>query len=268
MKKIYALVASGFLFANTAFAGLGCTPDVNNTQFFNPLPPDVPCAEQGVLYNEVLQFYIPATVDLADYGVPISYVLTVDSVVLDSITGLPNGLNWAQNGGPIFYGGTHGCGLTNGTTNDPTGNYPIVFHGLAWVHGQPFPGVFDGDTTLTLQQLIGAATQGGSYSIDVIAAGGTCHASGIKDFNADLNTALSVYPNPNNGNFELKLNSGRRINGEIVIVDVTGKKVFSQLLDVTGMYATSVDLTQYAKGLYTVQLRTTEGFASKNISVE
>lgn len=269
MKKLYAL----FLFVaalgvNVSFAGNSCVIDQNNTQFFTPEYDNVPCAEIGVQYNQTLQFYIPTSVNLQDFGVPFSYVLTCDSVVLDSVGGLPAGLNWSANpAGPLYLPGTNGCGLTFGTTNVAAGNYPIVFYGLIYLRGNAIPNFFDGDTALTIQQFI-QANQGGTYSIDVIAQGGTCGGTGIRDFSADLNAMLSVFPNPNNGVFGLKLNAGGRVNGELVIVDVTGKKVYGQTLDVMGLYNTTIDLANMPKGLYTLQLRTAEGFASKNISVE
>jgi hypothetical protein len=49
---------------------------------------------------------------------------------------------------------------------------------------------------------------------------------------------------------------------------MTGRRVFTQKVDATGFYNTSIDLSAFAKGLYTVQVRTEKGVASKNISVE
>ena len=79
---------------------------------------------------------------------------------------------------------------------------------------------------------------------------------------------MQIYPNPNSGIFNLELNAGGRLNGELVIIDVTGRKVYSQLIDIMGAYHTSVNIAGYSKGLYCIQLRCTEGYASKNISVE
>jgi hypothetical protein len=268
MKKVYTIVAALALFISAAQAQ--CTIDPNNTTFFTPDVDNVPCAERNVAYNQTLQFYIPTSVDLADYGVPISYVLNTDSVVLDSITGFPAGLTWSSNpAGPVFYPGSNGCGLTSGTTTADTGNYPLTFHGLMYMSGQPFQGFFDGDTSIPIQLFI-RSNQGRGYSIDVIEQGAPCRPvqSGINDFNADLNAALTVYPNPNNGVFQINLNAGSRVNGEIRVVDVTGRLVYNENIDVMGLYNTTINVSQFSKGIYTVQLRTANGFASKNISVE
>lgn len=273
MKKIFSTVFVFAAFVSGTFAqggqGAACTIDQSNTTFFVPSPGNVPCAKQNTPYDEVLQFHIPASIDLADYGVPISYILNVDSIVLDSITGLPSGLSWQANApGPVYYGGENGCGRTFGTTTANTGNYPLVFHGTCWVSGNPFPGFFDGDTSFTLQQLIGATSNGTTFSLDLVAQGASCTPSGISNYSKALNAEVSVYPNPSNGTFELKLNTATRANGEVVVMDMTGKTVHSQSIDALGVYTTTMNLTGLATGIYTLQIRTTEGVASKSISIE
>lgn len=263
MKKIYSLIAA-FAFAVTSI-NAQCTIDTNNTAEFTPVPDSVPCAEIGVSYDETLHFYVPVSRVVTIAGQ--SVTVFVDSVVLNTVTGLPTGLNWSANpAGPLYLPGDHGCGRTFGTTNVPAGNYPISFDGRVYVHGSLFG--FSLDTSFTIDQII-EQEYGKTYSLDVIAPGSVCPpVSGINDFNAELNSSLSVFPNPNNGIFELKLNAGSRVNGEVVVVDVAGRKVFTQPLSAMSLYSTTIDLSAFAKGIYTVQLRTTEGFASKSISIE
>lgn len=271
MKKIYFLFVAALLSTHLLFAGATCTIDSSNTAFFSPRPDSLPCVERGTSYSQVLQIKVPTSVDLQDFGAPIPFVLTVDSVVFDSITGLPNGLNYVINPySGIIYGGDNACGLLYGTTNDPAGNYPLIFHGTMTLHGFAFPPYFDGDTTIDLAMIQSQPQNPFSASVDVIEQGAPCRPvqSGINDFSSELNALLQVYPNPNNGVFNVRIDAGRRLNGEIVVIDVTGRKVYSQQLDVVGLYLSTINLQQMGKGLYTLQLRTTEGFASKNISIE
>ncbi len=266
MKKFYSLVFAT-VFA-IGFTSAQCTIDSANTVFFVPNVNNVPCAEQGVAYDEVLQFHIPVSIDAQNYGSPISYVITVDSLVLDSISGLPAGLSWSSNGpGPVFHGGENGCGRTFGTTNAPAGNYVIHFNGRFRAHGNAIPGVFNGKIDTTIDGLI-KIEEGKLFSVDVIAPGSVCGGTGINSFNGELNAAMFVFPNPSNGLFELRLNAGQRVNGDINVIDVIGRLVYTEKLDVIGQYTTSIDLTRFSKGLYTVQLKTTEGIATRNISVE
>ncbi len=271
MKKIHTLLAAFLFSAQAIFAGAGCVIDTANTDFFSPRPDSLPCVERTMPYSQVLQIKVPSTIDLQDFGSPISFVLTVDSVVINGVNGLPTGLNYESNpANGVFYGGTHGCALVHGTTSDPAGHYPITFDGTFTAHGQPFPPYFDGDTTIDFATLQGLSQGMFDLFLDVINPGDECRpvTSGINDFSADLNSLIQVYPNPNSGVFSVKINSGRRVNGEIVIVDVTGRRVYSQPVDAVGLYTNTVDLSQFGKGLYTLQVRTADGFASKNISVE
>lgn len=241
-----------------------CTIDANNTALFNPDPDNVPCAEVGVAYDQTLQFYIPVSRDITIVGQ--SVTVFIDSVILNTVTGLPTGLNWSANpAGPLYLPDTHGCGKTFGTTTAAIGNYPISFDGMVYMHGSLFG--FSLDTSFTLDQLI-QQEYGKTFSIDVIAQGAVCGGTGINDFNSELNTAMSVYPNPSNGIFEFRLNAGGRVTGDINVVDVTGRIVYTQKVDVMGLYNSTINLSQFAKGLYTVQLKTANGFASKSISVE
>jgi hypothetical protein len=248
-----------------------CTIDPTDTAVFSPRIDSLPCVVRTVAYNQVVQMKMPASIDLQQFGFPISFVLTVDSVVIDSVTGQPSGITYALN--PTnghFMGGANACALISGTTTDAPGSYPLLFHGRMALHGMAFPPYFSGDTVVDLATVQASPQNPFSAAMEVINQGDQCRpvASGIKNFNSELNAAIAVYPNPNNGVFEFKINAGGRVNGDLMIIDVTGKTVYSQKLDVMGMYSTTINLSTYARGLYTLQIRTADGFASKNISVE
>jgi len=126
MKKVYSLFVMVAFGISTAFAGGGCTVDPNNTALFNPDPDNVPCAEIGVAYNQTLHFYIPVSRDITIIGQ--SVTVYIDSVILNTVTGLPTGLSWsAKPTGPLYLPDTPGCGNTYGTTTAAAGNYPISF---------------------------------------------------------------------------------------------------------------------------------------------
>src|ERR1043165_5379463 len=266
MKKLYFLVIAALLSLQAAFAGVGCTIDPNNNDFFNPRPDTLPCVVRNQAYNQVIQIKIPTSIDLQQFGAPFPFIMTVDSVVIDSITGFPNGIFYALNPpSGHMYGGDRACALLSGVTSDPVDNYPITFHGTMTLHGQAFPPYFDGDTTIDLETIQSQPQNPFNASLDVINQGDVCRPvqAGINDFNNELNASISVYPNPNNGAFELRMNAGGRVNGEVVVVDAMGRKVYSQAIDVMGLYSNNIDLGGIAKGLYTLQIRTQTGFGSK-----
>lgn len=247
-----------------------CIPDSSNTSFFSPRPDSLPCVERTIAYSEVIQIAVPRTINLQDFGSPFPFILFVDSVVITAVHGLPNGITYKSNpaNGKI-YGGGYGCALVSGITTDPPGRYPISFDGTFTARGTPFPPYFDGDTTLDFATLQGLSQGRFNLYLDVINPGDPCvHTTGIADYKNSLNAIIYLYPNPSNGVVQLKLNSGGRVKGEIAIVDMTGRKVFAQPVDAMGLYSTTINLSQFAKGIYTVQIKTAEGFASKNISIE
>lgn len=61
---------------------------------------------------------------------------------------------------------------------------------------------------------------------------------------------VNVYPNPNNGKFDV-LTTGKGEIKEVIIYNIIGEKVFHQLFDDVSMKA---DLTGLDKGLYMLQV--------------
>jgi hypothetical protein len=266
MKKFYSLMAA--LIVAVGFINAQCTinPAAQTTPGASPTADNLPCIVRTVAYNQTVQGQIQSGQDTTIFGQSVH--VQVDSVRIDSVTGMPTGIVFTKNP-TVLLGGANGCVNFAGTTTDPTGRYPITAWGTAWVRLQgTFPIIGAIDTPYTYNGQLNRFSPFGDYFLDVINAGQQCHVTGLNDFNSTLNAAFSVYPNPSTGVFEMKLNAGSRVNGEVVVVDLTGKKVFAQPLDVVGLYSTSIDLSAFAKGIYTVQLRTTEGLASKNISIE
>ncbi len=271
MNKIYALLTVFSLSISVTCSGIGCTIDLSNTLFFSPAPDSLPCIERSVAFQQVVQIHVPQTFDVGPFiGFPAGLViLTVDSMRINSLSGLPTGLVYdltPPNG--FFLGGDNGCAIVTGTTTDPTGHYPLTTNGTISLSGIPGGFGFPSDTTFDLATV---QAQSGMFqlAVDVINQGDPCRPqTSINGFSKQLNSLLQVYPNPSQGVFELKLNAGGRITGEMVIMDMTGRKILGHSLDIMGTYNTTINLSNQPKGLYTLQLRTTEGFVSKNISIE
>jgi hypothetical protein len=258
MKRLYTLVAALVLFASIGFAQTICTvdPQALNGPGISPPPSEMPCVVIGENFNQIIQVENFSTV---------MNLVTVDSMVLDSIIGLPAGLDWIKSSNALR-AGQHGCLTFFGTTNVAPGRYTLSWYGTVWASALGYSYPYSGNLST-----IAAQAGGGnfSYSLTVINPGDPCPTvTGINDLSADLNSALYVYPNPNNGVFGFRLNAGQRVNGEIAVYDMTGKRVFAQPLDVIGMYTTSIDLSAFAKGLHTLKLSTASGFATRRISVE
>lgn len=68
---------------------------------------------------------------------------------------------------------------------------------------------------------------------------------------------MALYPNPSNGNFTLELNLQQDDTALIEILDITGKSIYQQQLQVAaGMNQLPVSLNQIAAGTYLLRLKT------------
>ncbi len=114
-------------------------------------------------------------------------------------------------------------------------------------------------------------TQGifGSYTVVVTDSIGLCSATsapyvGIEEFNNGISYIL--YPNPSNGPATLVLQSNQLSDLSIEITDALGKKIyFKNIPSFKGSMETSIDLTTWPKGIYTLTIKNSKGNASKKI---
>jgi hypothetical protein len=234
----------------------------------SPSPNVIPCVVDSAPYFQTIQVRCPTVFDsVVNLGIT-TYPLTVtiDSMQLDSVINLPAGITWARyparlNGGQI------GCLTFSGTTTAAPGYYHLGWYGTAWVHA----------TGVGARTVVGSLNRYSyvNYYLNVIgAAGDTCIPynpyanTGINTLSSVLNTELDVYPNPSNGAFTLKLNAGSRVHGQVEVIDVTGRVVFSQDIDLIGQENISIDLSKCSKGIYTVLLKTANGNAARRISID
>lgn len=264
------LLPSFFNFSLVVGPAPACIPDsaAQPRPGISPSPDVIPCVVDNAPYNQTLQVRCPAVYDsVINFGIT-TYPLTVtiDSMELDSVINLPAGLTWAKypnrlNGGQI------GCITFSGTTTAAPGYYHLGWYGTAWTHA-PIIGQKTVTGNLNRYSYV-------NYYLNVIAAAGdSCipynpyATNGISELNPILNTMISVSPNPSNGVFTLRINAGSRVTGQVEIIDVTGRNVYAQDVDLIGLQNISVDLSKCAKGIYTVLLKTANGNAAKRISID
>jgi hypothetical protein len=69
---------------------------------------------------------------------------------------------------------------------------------------------------------------------------------------------LLVYPNPSNGKFNMKFSSITTLYSTIDIYNMSGKKVYTELINKTGNFTVTVDLTHLGAGIYFVRYSDSE----------
>lgn len=85
---------------------------------------------------------------------------------------------------------------------------------------------------------------------------------GLQDVN---NTLFNVYPNPNRGMFNVKVNNAQS-NLAIVVMDATGKTIRTiNAVDATGIYG--VDISDVAAGVYLVQVTNGNTTAVERVTI-
>ena len=104
---------------------------------FYPAPNHLPHIIRDSAYSQTVQGKIETgfsqSFTIPGVGFPITVVVTVDSVRLDSVRGLPSGITWSKSSN-VLPGGGLGCVLFSGTTSDSVGTYPLSSIGMIWVH--------------------------------------------------------------------------------------------------------------------------------------
>jgi PKD repeat protein len=115
----------------------------------------------------------------------------------------------------------------------------------------------------------------GTYTATLTGSIGDCFASDVIIVNVgvvdvpqiDLEQAVTVYPNPNNGQFNLKLDLNSAENVSIELFSSIGQLVASQVLGSVNNAVLNFDLSNEAEGFYFVKVTTSAGTVTKTITL-
>ncbi len=79
---------------------------------------------------------------------------------------------------------------------------------------------------------------------------------------------FSVYPNPNEGNFDVTFNASVKSTYRLELHNALGQLVFKdEIVDFTGVYSKKLNVTEYGKGIYTISLKNSKNEIVKRIVV-
>ncbi len=82
-----------------------------------------------------------------------------------------------------------------------------------------------------------------------------------------LHGNISIFPNPSSGIFNLVIQSQKADKFEIAVTDMNGRIVGSSERQVSGIYSVKMDLRNYAKGIYTVAVKSDGSFYRTRVVV-
>ena len=115
----------------------------------------------------------------------------------------------------------------------------------------------------------------GTYSVTVTGNDGASSTAsvsvgctiGIVDI--DFINNFSIYPNPNTGKFVIEMNITKVTDLEIKLLNVIGQIIYQEKLNkYIGEYQKSLNVSDYAKGAYNLQLISDQGIINKTIIIE
>ena len=133
MKKIYSVLTVLFFAAGTYAQ---CVIDTTQLPLTGggifPSAAHLHHIVKDSLYDQTVQGKIQDTMSM-NFGGFVNVSIRVDSVRLDTINGLPNGITWVKNPN-VLRGGGYGCTQFTGTTSDSAGTYPLQPRGMIWAH--------------------------------------------------------------------------------------------------------------------------------------
>ena len=99
-----------------------------------------------------------------------------------------------------------------------------------------------------------------TYPLCAVGNSNGCEVTSISQISG-LNTQISIYPNPNNGNFVVEPNSATKQTMQIY--DVTGKLVLTQTIN----GKTTIDASSLNEGVYNISIGNNEGVINKRLVI-
>jgi hypothetical protein len=128
----------------------------------------------------------------------------------------------------------------------------------------PYTYLWDnGETTATATNLSSAAAPGQTHTV-TITDDSLCTATATASIISGLIEAgiegdVSIYPNPNNGNFQLSLEGVNAGEYNLTVTNIIGQVVYQNVVNVNGNYNGNVELSNMQNGIYFMEIANNNG---------
>ncbi len=163
-------------------------------------------------------------------------------------------------------------GLNSVCANDAGISYSIapVFGATGYVWTVPSGAtIVSGQGTTSI--IVDWGTNGGTIGVT---ASGTCGNSGTRTLAVAMTCKVSsstlagasvnAYPNPVSTQLNIELNAINAGNYTLELMDLAGRVIYSDVITATeGINNAVIDVATYAKGVYTMRVRNSNGFAQQ-----
>jgi hypothetical protein len=92
--------------------------------------------------------------------------------------------------------------------------------------------------------------------------------AGVRN-NSSIINRLEIYPNPASQNLNINIQSKQNANVQLRIFDVSGKEMLTNDIKITkGETLQKIDVSNFAKGIYVIQLTDVEGITNAKFVVK
>ncbi len=119
----------------------------------------------------------------------------------------------------------------------------------------------------------------GTYQVSLTATNSDGSDTEIKTAHITVNTclgvedlsfinSLSIYPNPNTGNFMIEMDITKVANFQIKLLNVIGQTVYEEKVNSrSGIYQKEINLSGHGEGIYFLSIETKEGVIRKKVLI-
>jgi PKD repeat protein len=114
----------------------------------------------------------------------------------------------------------------------------------------------------------------GNYTVVVTIAGCSSAASAVMPITnvgvdgTDAGSLLSVFPNPNDGNFTLMFTAAEQMDYKIEVSNAIGQRIYSEnMISFSGVYSKQLNVVEFGQGVYTISLTNSKNQTVKKIIV-
>lgn len=263
-----SLLALAFCACANFLLAQNCNPDMSYADstagvYPEPYEPTInpgggitECAVIGQPFEFTLTIVVNDTLTYQGLSFPL------DSVVVNSVSGLPVGIGYACDPPNChFLSNTIGCAKLFGTptSSNAPGGYDLIIAGFAYVNGSSFglPINFP-DANLAP----------GKYTIHVNASSNDpCAATATTELSKQL--SIQTVPNPVFGPAQIKINSQISGSFQFQVLDLLGQRMEQRSVSiVTGENSIAFDASQLCNGLYLIQLQNEVGQVTQKVMVQ
>ncbi|MCU0348825.1 MAG: T9SS type A sorting domain-containing protein [Saprospiraceae bacterium] len=263
-----ALLAILFCACANFLSAQNCDPDLtfaDSTAGVYPLPyhpEESPnggikeCAVIGQPFDFTFTIVVNDTLTYQGLSFPL------DSVVVNSVSGLPTGVSYVcEPGNCHFKANSIGCAKLLGipTNANAPGIFNLNIAGLAYVNGSSFG----------LQiNFPDANLAPGTYTIQLNAsANDPCAVTSTNELRQSV--SIQTVPNPTSGMTQIKINSKVTGQFQFRVVDLLGQSMEQRQIGISkGENNLEFDASLYANGLYFVQIQSEAGQVTQKIIVQ